>query len=196
MVHEQSKAARRRYFDGAFHARYFVGEGIDVGAGPDGLAQYAGIFPAMRSVRNWDQPDGDAQLMAGVADGSYDFLHSSHCLEHMVDPYVALQNWARIVKKGGFLIVTVPDEDMYEQGHWPSRFNDDHKWTFTICKKKSWSPKSLNVIDLAKRFAEALSLERVQLLHDFFRQELRERGVDQTMTPVAECAIEVVWKKL
>ncbi|MBV5346213.1 MAG: methyltransferase domain-containing protein, partial [Rhodoferax sp.] len=75
-----------------------------------------------------------------------DFVHSSHCLEHMRDVREALKNWIRIVKPGGFLILTVPDEDLYEQGQWPSRFNTDHKWSFTIHKERSTMPSSINVI--------------------------------------------------
>lgn len=195
MVWEQSKAAKRRFYDGAFLSRYFVGQGIDIGGGPDPLGQYVGIFPLMRSVRNWDMQDGDAQKMEGVPDNNFDFVHSSHCLEHMVDPRAALVNWTRILRPGGYLIVTVPDEDMYEQGQWPSRFNSDHKWSFTIMKAQSWSPVSINVLDLARDFADRLALERVQLLSDFFRPALAQRQIDQTLTPVAECAIEIVWRK-
>ena len=35
--YEQSKAAKRRFDDGAFQSRYFVGRGIDIGGGPDPL---------------------------------------------------------------------------------------------------------------------------------------------------------------
>jgi predicted SAM-dependent methyltransferase len=192
---EQSKAAKRRYYDGAFHGRYFVGNGVDIGGKPDPLAQYIGIFPRMQSVRTWDLEDGDAQYMKGVADNTFDFLHASHSLEHMKDVNEALLNWTRVVKPGGFIIVTVPDEDLYERGHWPSRSNPDHKWTFTMCKVKSWSPRSINLTDLAQRFAKRLELERLILQRDFFRDQLIHRDVDQTMTPVAECALEVIWRK-
>lgn len=192
---EQSKAAKRRYNDGAFHSRYFVGHGIDIGGGPDPLGQYAGIFAQMLSARRWDLEDGDAQYMAGVADNSLDFVHSSHCLEHMVDVGVAVGNWLRILKPGGYLIVTIPEEDMYEQGHWPSRFNGDHKWTFTMAKTVSWSPKSINVVDIIKAFAAGAALDRLVLHRDFYRESLRQQGADQTLTPVAECAIEFILQK-
>ncbi len=191
---EQSKAAKRRYGDGLFHSRYFVGQGVDIGGKPDPLEQFKGIFPLMREARTWDLEDGDAQYMADVADGSLDFVHSSHCLEHMVDVRVALGNWVRIVRPGGFLIITVPDEDLYEHGQWPSRFNSDHKWSFTICKRRSAMPKSINVVDLAIEFADRLELERLQLVGDFHRTWLTS-DFDQTLTPVAECAIEIVWRK-
>ena len=190
---EQSKAAKRRYQDGAFHSRYFVGAGIDIGGQPDPLEQYIPIFPRMRSVRTWDIEDGDAQYMKGVADRSLDFVHASHCLEHLEDPRRGLIEWIRIVRPGGFLIITVPDEDLYERGHWPSRYNEDHKWTFTIHKRRSWSPRSINVLDLVTEVSHLVEVERIVLLRDFFRESLME--IDQTLTPVAECAIEFVLRK-
>ena len=33
-------------------------------------------------------------------------------------------------------------------GSWPSRFNPDHRWTFTVHKSRSWSPVSLNLAEL------------------------------------------------
>jgi len=194
-VWEQSKAAKRRFAIGAFHNRYFVGHGIDVGGKPDPLGQYGGIFARMDSVQTWDLEDGDAQYMAGVVDNRFDFLHASHCLEHMVDVRVALDNWLRIVKPGGFLIITVPDEDLYELGQWPSRFNPDHKWTFTIMKSESWSPKSINVLELLRDFSAVAEVEKVELLRDFFRDGWVAEKIDQTRTPVAECSIEIILRK-
>jgi len=191
-MHEQSKAARRRWYDGAFHSRYFVGQGLDIGAGPDGLSRMIGLFPRIESVREWDLPDGDAQYLAGVPDGTFDFVHSSHCLEHMVDCRVALAHWLRVLKPGGHLVVTIPEEDLYERGVWPSRFNRDHKWTFTANKRDSWSPKSVNVVDLAAELGEVAELERLLVLRDFFRAEMPG---DQTLLPNTECAIEFVLRR-
>ena len=193
-MYEQSKAAKRRFTDGAFHTRYFVGEGIDIGAGPDPLSQYLTIFPLLRRADPWDMEHGDAQTMKGVPDGRFDFVHSSHTLEHMQDPRIALANWARIVKPGGYLIITVPDEDLYEHGHWPSRYNPDHLWSFTICKVASPMPKSINVVDLAREFGDRLELERLVLVRDFFRKDIPP-DTDQTATFAAECAIEIIWRK-
>lgn len=194
-MYEQSKAAKRRYNDGKFHSRYFVGKGVDIGGAPDPLSQYVGLFARLEQVDIWDWEQGDAQEMAGVADDSYDFVHASHCLEHLVDVYKGMENWIRVVKPGGYLVITIPDEDMYEQGCFPSRFNADHKWTFTICKDKSWSPKSINVLDLIKHFAGSVEVERVLLLNDFHREDLASIQFDQTLTPVAESAIEFVLRK-
>ena len=129
---ETSKALIRRLQDTRYASTYFKGEGIDIGAGDDPIAKYAQQFPLMTGVKIWDQPDGDAQMMAGVADNTYDFVHSSHCLEHMRDPYETFDNWLRICKPGGHIITTIPDEDLYEQGVWPSTHNPDHKMSWTI----------------------------------------------------------------
>ena len=42
-------------------------------------------------------------------DGCFDFLVSSHSLEHMYDTNWTLREWIRIVRKNGFLAVVMPD---------------------------------------------------------------------------------------
>lgn len=193
MAYEAGKAVARRLHEPGFLQRYFVGEGIDIGGGYDGLDNYARLFPRITKLRNWDLPDGDAQLMAGVPDASYDFVHSSHCLEHMRDPVEALANWWRLVKPGGHLIVLVPDEDLYEQGEWPSTFNGDHKRTLTIYKAASWSPVSVNVTELLTKLGPDARVLKCVLLDSTFLYGLPR--CDQTGTPVGECAIEFVVRK-
>ena len=63
---------------------------------------------------------------------------------------------------------------MYEQGVFPSRFNPDHKATFTLSKAQSWSPKSVNVLDLAQSLpgGEIISLQ------------LQDRGYDRMLAGV------------
>jgi SAM-dependent methyltransferase len=51
----------------------------------------------------------EAKLLTGIADESYDFALSSHCLEHLADPISALLEWRRVVKKDGHLLILVPD---------------------------------------------------------------------------------------
>jgi len=118
-----------------------VGEGIDIGCGPD---------PILPGVDRFDVDQGDANVITQHVRKQYDFVFSSHTLEHMHDPYAALKEWFALVKPGGHLIFLVPDEDLYEQGHVPGIFNQDHKATFTIHKERSWSPRSVNVLDLVK----------------------------------------------
>ena len=193
-MHECSKAVARRLHVARFATRWFVGDGIDIGAGGDPLGNYREMFPRMGSCRAWDMPDGDAQTLESVPDQSVDFVHSSHCLEHMVDPRIALDHWIRVLKPGGHLVVIVPDEDLYEQGVFPSTFNSDHKWTFTIAKLASWSARSVNVTDLLNGVSDRVQTIKVELLDASYRWEGIPR-FDQTLTPVAESAIEIVVRK-
>lgn len=190
---ECSKSIQRRLSDSNFLRRYFVGHGIDIGGKPDPLLLYKEMFPLMKSVQTWDWEDGDAQFLAGVENETFDFVHSSHCLEHLIDPREGLLNWFRVVKGGGYLIVTVPDEDLYEQGVFPSSFNCDHKWTFTIFKTKSWSEFSVNLLDLVRELDDDAEIVRVEQLSLNYRFDLPR--FDQTLTPVGECGIEMIVRK-
>jgi SAM-dependent methyltransferase len=125
---------------GDWEKSLLTGSGIDIGCGPD---------PITPDVRPFDLEHGDANRITQYVDEQFDYVFSSHCLEHMHHPADALEGWWKLVRPGGHLIFIVPDEDLYEQGVFPSRFNPDHKATFTISKVRSWSPVSINVRDLA-----------------------------------------------
>ena len=137
-----------------------VGKGIDIGCGKD---------PVIPNVKCFDIENGDANFITKFVDETFDFVFSSHCLEHMINPYEALYEWWKLVKPGGHLIFIVPDEDLYEQGIFPSKFNGDHKHTFTISKSQSWSPVSVNVLDLAQSLPNG-KIERLSL---------QDRGYDR-----------------
>jgi SAM-dependent methyltransferase len=193
-----SISQQRRAFDARFATRWFVGVGLDVGGGGDSLGLYTELFPGIRKVLLYDKEHGDAGKLDNVDDDSFDFLYSSHCLEHLSDPFEALSNWIRIVKRNGHCIVSVPDEDLYEQGIWPSQFNSDHKVSFTIDKESSWSPVSVNILDLLRSVRSSVRILRIETIDHAYRYRLpSEVGViDQTRTPTTESAIEFVLRKL
>jgi methyltransferase family protein len=190
-----SISIQRRLADSRFATRYFAGCGLDVGGGQDSLACYAELFPLIRNIFVYDAAHGDAQTLRNIPESSFDFLYSSHCLEHLRDPHEALGNWIRVVKPGGHLIINIPDEDLYEQGKWPSRYNSDHKLTFTLFKLRSWSPVSVNVMELVARVADRASPLALHLIDQGYRFSLRNQNVDQTRTPIAESAIEIILRK-
>ena len=100
------------------------GKGIDIGYGGD---------PVTPDVRGWDIEDGDAHLMPGVADETYNFVYSSSSLEHMDNPVKAVSKWWKILKPGGYLIIAIPDRDLFEKKKTlPSRFSADHKHFFLL----------------------------------------------------------------
>lgn len=45
-----------------------------------------------------------------IASESYDFLVSSHVLEHIANPLKALKDWIRILRPNGFILIVVPDK--------------------------------------------------------------------------------------
>jgi len=139
-MNETSKS-RKIWAEGSLEREVLKGRGIDIGPSDD---------PVLPDVKGFDMEDGDANIISRFVKEQFDFVYASHCLEHMHEPRKAILEWWKLVKVGGYIFFMVPEEDLYEQGVFPSRFNPDHKATFTISKTKSWSPKSINVLDLAQ----------------------------------------------
>jgi len=125
MGNETRKCFEKRQTRGDFE-KYLFGKGLDVGSGGDCLRILDG------TVDPWDLTQGDAEALEGVQEGTYDFVYSSHCLEHLHSVERALSSWVRVLKPGGVLYVVVPDFTLYEKNYYPSRFNGDHKHTFSM----------------------------------------------------------------
>jgi SAM-dependent methyltransferase len=193
MGQETGKAIARRSHDARFVARYYLGFGIDIGSGNDSLAHYGGLFPGCHAITSWDKAQGDAMLMEGVPDNAYDFVNSSHCLEHLTNPYIAINNWIRITKPGGHLIIVVPDADLYERGKWPSEANPDHKFRFTTTAHGS-RDGMVSVLDMLADRVDVRVL-KIELLDLCYFYEIAPCP-DQSAIPCTEPAIEIVMRKL
>jgi len=141
---ETSKARPRRLREGFFDL-YCRGAGLDIGHGGD---------PLLPDVRGWDLEDGDAQYLRPLAAEQFDFVYSSHTLEHMADPAVALSNWWRVLRPGGYLLLYVPDRELYERrDRLPSRWNADHKAFFLLDRDDP--PDTLGLVPLVDRLGSA-----------------------------------------
>ena len=117
------RRAQRGYFD-----RYIVGQGIDIGCG---------THPFHKSAIGYDtliSPEQRADLALPFPDNHFDYVHSSHCLEHMPNPNTTLWEWWRILKPNGHMIILAPDFGLYEQRRWPSHYNHDHKTYWSLTK--------------------------------------------------------------
>lgn len=81
------------------------GEGLDVGASE---------WPLPGAVPIDVKTGGDAMaLPAGpLAGGRWDFVFSSHCLEHLPDPVRAIEGWRDRLRDGGVLFLYLPHPDM------------------------------------------------------------------------------------
>jgi SAM-dependent methyltransferase len=164
-MRESTKSRRVRGAE--FYKRYFTGRTIDIGCGDD---------PVTPDAEPFDVQHGDAnRILEYRPPESYDAVYSSHCLEHMRDVRAALAGWWALVKPGGVLVVVVPDEDLYEQGFWPSLFNADHKATFRACGPSNWSPVSYDLCALMSALpnSEPISIARQD---DGYLHALRRSG--------------------
>jgi SAM-dependent methyltransferase len=175
---ETSKARPRRVREGFFE-KYCTGRGLDVGSGDDSLAP---------NCLEWDKEQGDAQYLHGVEDCSFDFVYSSHTLEHMIVPSIALKHWWRVLRTGGFLILYIPHRDLYEKKKsLPSRWNPDHKHFFLLDRDEP--PDTTGILPLLQR---ALSNFRI-----IYAKECNEGHTitDPQVHSDGEYSIEVVIKK-
>jgi predicted SAM-dependent methyltransferase len=193
---EASKTTKRRLASGdpRYKERWVVGRCIDVGCGHDPLKKED--WPRLTEVAPYDQILGhrDATFLPEHADETFDTVHSSHCLEHLQNPRAALVNWLRVLKPGGFIVCTVPEELLYECGKWPSRFNPDHKNSFTL-RGSSVMPQSINVLFLLWKVGVVLDVEHISLMTTGW--DPAKFGTDQTAYPdsAVECAIEFIIRK-
>ena len=175
---ETSKAKPRRIREGFFE-KYTRGKGLDIGYGGDLISPNAAGF---------DFEHGDAQYLDEIEDEQYDFVYSSHTLEHMNNSGTALKNWFRVLKKGGYLILYIPHRDLYEKKKtMPSRFNPNHTAFFLIDKDEE--PDTKGIIPLIKR-----TLSNYELI---YAKECSEGHtiVDPEIHSDGEYSIEVVLKK-
>lgn len=124
---ETQKALIRRLATGFY--RYLQGEGLDIGYRGDVKDAEPVTHKAIGIDLDYDNYDG---VTLPFQDNSQDFVYSSHCLEHIMDNEQAVQEWFRVVKENGYLIIVVPHQFLYEKKLYiPSRFNDDHKNFYT-----------------------------------------------------------------
>src|SRR5579859_570644 len=104
-----------------FYKKYCTGQGIDIGTS-SGIPKNVWWLPLDLTCDPYEQEGsphakskfakphlvGDATYLAGVKDESYDWVYSSHCLEHIQDDKTAVTNWMRVLKPGGYLLISVP----------------------------------------------------------------------------------------
>ncbi len=49
--------------------------------------------------------------LSKIKDNSYDFMLSSHVIEHIANPIKAIEEWKRVIKENGHLFIIVPFRD-------------------------------------------------------------------------------------
>lgn len=114
---------------------YMTRGGLDIGCGPKKVWPH---LIGIDSGRDTDlfgvamKPDivvGDAARLPLFADRSADAVFSSHTLEHIDNWQAALEEWWRLVKTDGHLILYLPHRDLYPNIGQPGA-NPDHRHDF------------------------------------------------------------------
>lgn len=105
------KSGNAMQFFAPFALHFCEGNGLDVGAG---RWPFPGATPI--DLEN----GGDAM---GLPSGEYDYIVSSHCLEHLANPVAALEHWKTRLRRGGVLCLYLPHPSMR---YWQTTRNKKH----------------------------------------------------------------------
>lgn len=112
---------------------YLRGAGLDIGCGPWKISPHAvgidgNFYPGA--------PEGskpnlrmDCSKLPIFADECFDFVFSSHLLEHIHDTEATLREWLRVLNPGGHLVLYLPHKNFYPNIGQPGA-NPDHKHDF------------------------------------------------------------------
>lgn len=126
-----------------------------------GTAWEAGLRDGGDFCFNSPKPAGrqylrEATDLHGLADASYDFLLSAHCLEHVANPLAALREWLRVTRPGGHLLLALPD---------PLRTFDHRRPLTTLAHLQEDDARQTGENDLTH-------LQEILALHDLTRDPL------------------------
>lgn len=162
--------------------------GLDIGCGND---------PYPTATATFDTPDGDANVLHNYfRPATFDWIHASQVLEHMTSPF-ALLNWLKVLKPGGVAVITVPAWEVYERMIWPSRFNPDHKSSWSLWQKDSHAPCHVHVPSFVSNLPGTEVVLAPRLVDNSFNYKL-DPSIDQTFNEAdgVEAFIEFAVRKL
>lgn len=169
----------------------FSGDVLDIGCGDDPLK--VGDFN-IKTVRTFDVHDGDANNITRHIRSQFDCVYGSQVLEHMWNPPGTLFQWWSLVREGGYLAITIPDFELYEKTDWPSRYNTDHKWAFSLDPDPGWV--HINKVINPKHMFMMLPNSSLKVCKKIdTNYDYEKLDEDQTLGD-AEAWIEIVSKKV
>ena len=187
------RVASRRVFQAEVVGRF----GLEIG-GPSGVFADFGGLPLYRHVAGLDncvfsletiwegkRQEGNTFLyhprkdkgfnfireatdLRGIADGKYDFLLSSHNLEHISNPVKALKEWIRVARPAGAMIILLPN----------------YRRTFDHRREPTSVAHMLEDYEFCRDEGDLTHLEEILQLHDLTRdpgagskEEFRMRSI-------------------
>ena len=113
--------------------KYCIGNGVDLGYGGDPIVPEAITVDLPRPYRNAGNAPlnirGDAADLYWFKDAVLDYVYSAHLLEDFIDTKKILEEWLRVLKPGGYLVLYCPDEKKYREHckKTGQEYNQNHK---------------------------------------------------------------------
>ncbi len=77
----------------------------------EGCISEGNIFTFDKGKSPGRQYLAEASNLQCIEDSSYDFVLSSHCIEHLANPLEGLAEWIRVLKQDGLIVLVVPHKD-------------------------------------------------------------------------------------
>lgn len=105
---------------------YLTGTGLDIGCSKWKVKEEA-VGVDIREGPNVDLVVTDWSTMPS---DKYDYVFSSHCLEHILHWKTVLNHWVRVIKPGGIIFLYLPNPVMYNR--WSKEHLKAHKHDFTL----------------------------------------------------------------
>ena len=151
------EASAEEYTDENCLMKIVEGKGIDVGCGSNKISKDAigvdmilggdigGKFGGPSEVSQADvKASGDNLFM--FEDGELDYVVARHNIEHYANPLRTLREWFRVLKEGGRVGITTPDDTRLSA----IRLDPTHKHSFNReCMKDMLELVGFNVIELS-----------------------------------------------
>ena len=179
-MYETTKAAFLRRSNNRLFTNVFKGDGLHIAPGSDPLKKHH--YPLCNNISLANTTDTRLEtdtLNQQLGDKQFDFVYASNLAFYENEPIEVIKHWLEFVVSKGHLVFTVPDEDLYEQGNFPSIFNNSHKKTFSIYKQLSWSGKHYNLLDIIQKLNN-VTCRKIELIDSNYDYSLYGKGVDQT----------------
>ena len=101
------------------YAHYITGKTLDVGAG-DG-SRYGGLFPCKEYITMDVQPGKGVDIVGRaehipLPDSEVDSIVCTQVLEHLNKPFESVEEFYRILKPGGYILLTAPQmNELHEE---------------------------------------------------------------------------------
>ncbi len=138
---------------------------LDIGCGYS-ANKYAKVICDTQNLKHYYKDKKFIQLKEKklpFKDNEFDFIITSHVLEHVEDPIFFLNEIQRVSSKGGYIEVPTKLEDnfVFENKH-------DHLWhlDFDDDENKLMISKKINY------FEPVLTVSSIKMLHKYFRKSL------------------------